>query len=104
MGCYTFGIELNTLEILALSHYLRSFCNENPGRRGEARVQAQFLFLKNYFGLDLDELGDRVVYGADEKGEYPTEKRYGMKLLGTPEFKKYCKRKVREWREELELI
>jgi len=65
-------------------------------------LEGSFRFMLDYFGLDFRELGNVGVY--DPETFMPTGKRTGIDLIGTPEFKEYCRRHVQMWRDERELI
>jgi hypothetical protein len=59
-------------------------------------------FMIHYFGIDMVEVGDRDVrVGRSKRKGW---KRYGMKLLGTSEFREYCRRNVDFWRDERNLL
>lgn len=96
-----FGIELKLSEKIALKYYLTCF-NNLPERTGIYRNEEAFMrFMFDYFGLNLNELGEGYrKFGKNEKREFE----HGMHLLGTPEFKQYCREHVQMWRDERELI
>ena len=91
-----YGIELTTHEMLGLDLYIQSFKRTDTKT---PHADALHWFIVDYFGLDNIELGlDEIPMqiGCAVKNHV----KYGLDLLGTPEFKEYCRRNVDFWREE----
>jgi hypothetical protein len=94
-----FGIELLWQEVVALKHYTnRSYELFMEGNLVDSISQTGLqLFLLDYFGLKHRYLEGhnyrkKTCFGRRDGG--------GLDLLGTQEFKEYCRRKVAIWREE----
>ena len=92
-----YGITLRWAELAALRQYAQML-HSSPWRAFED-VESQFM--RDYFGFDHPALGKH----SEQDGSWrPTGRYLGMRLLGTPEFKEYCRRNVEHWRAERELI
>lgn len=76
------GIELNIFEEISLGLY-----KELEG--------GMYLFIKDYFELDMIDLNKTMIEHGPGKGKY-----YGMNLLCDERFKKYCRGNIDFWREE----
>jgi len=89
---HNYGIRLTISEQLALVLYLTRFTDD----KDTCVTEGVERFLLDYFSLDfLDLLRHQALeYGIS----------YGNDLIGTKEFKEYCRRQVSYWREERGLI
>jgi hypothetical protein len=100
-----YGIELTWSEKVALSHYITSFQSygkmqkEKFGKQGFILEPESIVhFMRDYFGLDQDELYNRVVRITKRGREIHST--FGIDVLGTDEFKKYCRSRVEFWRDQ----
>jgi hypothetical protein len=64
--------------------------------------EAIFRFLNDYFNLPVKDL-ERTGVRLFKDGRWIWEN-YGLDLDSHPNFKKYCRLKVNEWREERNLL
>jgi hypothetical protein len=114
------GIELEWYEKAAFSLYAEAFIEKEHSSTTNRGVydfsltyrELKVAFMKDYFGLDYLSLhrekiwfGDSLVVGVDQWDVGKINRLYkyseiGADMIGTPEFKEYCRRHVNEWRAE----
>jgi len=89
-SCYNITLEWGEIE--ALKYYLKSFCCSSDADSSTLRTSLS-AFMVEYFELDAKELGNK---GPKFLNEYTYQ--------GTPAFKEYCEKHVKQWRAERNLI
>jgi len=96
-----FGFRLTWAEQAALVNYLESFSRN----RKKLRVmcsEGYFRFMLDYFDISMYEISKSKKTYLGPLGKIVFEE--GTDLLGTPEFKEYCREIVKVWRDERELL
>jgi len=89
-----YGIELKWTEKSALFQYCE----------GQQIADGISHFMNDYFGIDHVMLGKRDIHRWYWKANDISREHIGMDLLGTEEFKEYCRSYVDMWRQERELL
>lgn len=103
-------IELEWGEIAGLKNYLQSYSIKGNRKTIFNKDTSLHLFLRDYFGVDVYAASsdDFLHYNIGRKRWYGKSIGLGFINLGyyysSPEFKEYCKRHVRKWRDERTLI
>ena len=91
-----FGFELTWSEEVAFKYYIHKF-----GFEGLFAARRKFMI--DYFGIDIVDLGRFGGWKFDRHGVVHGSY-WGLNLLGDKRFKEYFREKVREIRDERELI
>lgn len=117
-----YGIDLLWNEKWFLSLYVELFMDKHQNKEDlpldyyvyrvtDPFLEAQFQFMKDYFGLDFQELYRRDTHSVGRRDftDFFRKRPFssdiiGADMIGTPEFKEYCIRHVDEWRYDRDML